>query len=223
MVDTMKKELIVTIDGPSGAGKSTVAKMLARALNYAYLDTGAMYRGVAYGYMKKGEPGDVVGFLKTLSIEFTFGSETKVFLDGEDISSQIREPRVSLLASRFSQNRVVREYLTDKQRSMGKNGGIVLEGRDTGSVVFPKGDVKFFLDANLEERARRRQRELAEKGAGAELATVEKEMAERDKNDTERDIAPLVIPDGAIRVDTTGIDATEVVEIMVRHVKARRP
>jgi cytidylate kinase len=221
MSDRTGKELIITIDGPSGAGKSTVAKMLAAVLKYRYVDTGAMYRGLAYAYMEKGEPEDVSGFLKDLSIEFTFGSDTKVFLDGEDISSQIRDPRVSLLASRFSQNRAVREYLTGKQRDIGKDGGIVLEGRDTGSVVFPKGDVKFFLDANLDERARRRQLELSEKGTNAELATVEKEMAERDRNDRSRDIAPLVLPEGAVRVDTTGIDAKRVVDIMVQHVKGR--
>jgi CMP/dCMP kinase len=222
MPEVIQKKLIITIDGPSGAGKSTVAKMLAGALGYAYLDTGAMYRGTAYAYMMKGEPENIGGFLEGLSIEFTFGSETKVFLDGEDISGRIREPRVSLLASDFSQNRAVREYLTKKQRNMGKNGGVVLEGRDTGSVVFPDGDVKFFLDADLGERARRRQVELSEKGMKAEKATVEKEMAERDRNDTERDIAPLVIPEGAIRIDTTGIDAKGVVEIMVRCVGERK-
>ncbi len=222
MSDMTKKKMIITIDGPSGAGKSTAAQMLAHALDYTYLDSGAMYRGAAYAYMKRGRPEDIDGFLAGLSLEFTFGSETKVFLDGEDVSGRIREPGVSLLASEFSRNRAVREYLTNKQREIGKNGGTVVEGRDTGSVVFPDGDVKFFLDANLEERARRRQIELVEKGISVKQATVRKEMAERDKNDSERDIAPLVVPKDAIRIDTTGIDANGVVEIMIRHIEKRR-
>ena len=216
------KALIVTIDGPSGAGKSTVAKMLARALKYAYLDTGAMYRGVAYAYMKEGEPEDINRFLKNLVIDFTFGAETKVFLDGEDVSGHIRDPEVSLRASSFSQNRVVREYLTEKQRDIGRKGGIVLEGRDTGSIVFPDAEIKFYIDANPEERAKRRHLELSSKGMDAELATVEKEMIARDKNDSERALAPLVIPKDAIPVDTTGIDAQQVVNIMVKCISERR-
>ncbi|MBA4417885.1 MAG: (d)CMP kinase [Syntrophus sp. (in: bacteria)] len=218
---TEDNDLIVTIDGPSGAGKSTVAKILARALKYAYLDTGAMYRGVAYAYMKEGEPADIGRFLKNLVIDFTFGTDTKVFLDGEDISGYIRDPEVSLWASSFSQNRVVREYLTGKQRDIGRKGGIVLEGRDTGSIVFPDAEIKFYIDANPEERAKRRHLELSSKGMDAERATVEKEMAARDKNDSERAIAPLVIPKDAIRVDTTGIDAQQVVDIMVRRISER--
>lgn len=218
MTDTIRKGLTITIDGPSGAGKSTVAKMLAAALKYTYIDTGAMYRGVAYAYMKAGKPADVVSFLKKLAIEFKFKNGATVVLDGRDISDEIRDPEVSLLASGFSQKKEVRELLWAIQRKMGDKGGIVLEGRDTGSVVFPDAEAKFYLDADLEERARRRHLELSSKGMSAELAAVESDMARRDRNDSERDIAPLVIPKGAIRINTTGIDAEGVVALLMEHI-----
>ena len=221
MSETTTKDMIITIDGPSGAGKSTVAKMLARALHYTYIDTGAMYRGVALAYVKAGKPGDLAGFLKELDIEFDFRRGTLVTLHGEDISAGIREPEISLLASNLSQNRAVREYLWAIQREMGKEGGIVLEGRDTGSVVFPDAEMKFYLDADLTERARRRHLELASKGAAPDSVTVETEMAQRDRNDSERDIAPLVIPVGAVRVDTSGIDAKQVTDIMLHHISGK--
>jgi CMP/dCMP kinase len=216
-----KTGLIVTIDGPSGAGKSTVARMLARALHYAFIDTGAMYRGVAVAYERAGRPADVDRFLEDLRLNFDFTDNVTVSLDGEDITAAIRAPEISLVASKLSQVRAVREYLWGIQRRLGENGGIVLEGRDTGSVVFPDAQAKFFLDAQPGERAKRRYLELSSKGPAPELARVEAEMAERDKNDSERDIAPLVIPEGAIRIDTTGIDAQGVVDLMVRRISER--
>jgi CMP/dCMP kinase len=219
-VGAIRKDLIITIDGPSGSGKSTVAKMLAAALSYTYIDTGAMYRGVAVAYASAREPRDMTQFLKSLSLKFDFADGAAVTLEGKDITGEIRDPSISLLASKLSQMREVREYLWRIQRAMGQKGGIVLEGRDTGSVVFPHAHVKFYLDAEAGERAKRRHLELAAKGSGADLAAVETEMAERDKNDSERDIAPLVIPEGAARIDTTGIDAGGVVDLMVRRVFA---
>jgi CMP/dCMP kinase len=219
MTDGTKKGLIVTIDGPSGAGKSTVAKMLARALRYTYIDTGAMYRGVAYAYVQAGKPEDLSGFLKDLPLSFEFADGTRVYLGEEDISGAIREPAVSLLASGLSQKKEVREYLWRIQRRMGRDGGIVLEGRDTGSVVFPDARPKFYIDANPGERAKRRHLELAMKGEKSDLATVETEMYERDRNDSERTLAPLVMPQGAIRVDTTGIGPEQVVDIMMKHIE----
>ena len=218
MPTSIRKDLIVTIDGPSGAGKSTVARMLAKAMGYAYIDTGAMYRGVAYAFSLAGEPEDLGAFLKGLDLSFSFAGGTRVLLGQEDISEGIRDPKVSLLASALSQKIPVREYLWEIQRRLGDAGGVVLEGRDTGSVVFPYAQVKFYIDANLDERARRRHLELASKGTDPDLATVEAEMAGRDRKDSEREIAPLVIPDGAIRIDTTGIDAEHVVEIMLGYV-----
>lgn len=208
----LRKDLIITIDGPSGAGKSTVAKMLARVLNYTYIDTGAMYRGVAYAFMKEKNPVEIDRFLRNLTIKFELKEETRVYLDGEDISEHIRSPEVSLFASQLSQNTKIREHLRVLQREAGKSGGVVLEGRDTGSVVFPDAHIKFYLDADLKERAMRRYLELVSRGINSELDNVQEEILKRDRNDSERDIAPLIVPDGAIYIDTTGIDAASVVE-----------
>ena len=228
-----RKDLIITIDGPSGAGKSTIAKMLAQKLGYSYIDTGAMYRGVAYAYKTKigtlpveGATPPVAGqaqapiidLLKDLHIRFEFKNETKVFLDGINISKEIRDPEISLLASALSQQKIIREYLYKVQREIGKNGGVVLEGRDTGSVVFPNAQIKIYLDAHTEERAKRRHLELTAKGNAEALAKVKEEMVLRDKNDSERDIAPLVMPENAIYIDTTGIDIAGVMSIILKHI-----
>jgi len=230
----LKARLIITIDGPSGAGKSTVAKMLASALNYKYIDTGAMYRGVAYAYMKQhgakskenkawssDNEKSLKGFLKKLSLRFEFSKDAKVYLDGEDISNYIRDQKVSMLASYLSQKRSVREYLTNMQKEIGRGGGVVLEGRDTGSVVFPDAHIKFYLDAKLEERAKRRYLELSSKGVNSELLRVKEEIFKRDKVDSERDISPLVMPEDAIYIDTTEIDAVSVVEKLLNIVRSK--
>ena len=215
----MRQRLVITIDGPSGAGKSTMAKLLASALGYSYMDTGAMYRAVAYAFAReKGQP-DLEPFLRDLVLRFVFGNETQVILDGEDISQKIRDPEISLSASALSQDPRVRKYLTKLQREMGKDGGIVLEGRDTGSVVFPDADVKFFLDADVNERAGRRYRELSARNAGEDPEKVREEMQKRDKDDSERDIAPLTRPEGALYIDTTGLDVEGVARILKQHVE----
>jgi CMP/dCMP kinase len=237
MTGRIPHNLIITIDGPSGAGKSTIAKMIAHSLHYTYIDTGAMYRGVACAYARRlkshgalgAAHGDVIvektnldemtDFLRGLSLRFEFEEETRVFLDGEDISEEIREPAVSMLASKLSQNGLVREFLYAMQRAQGKEGGIVLEGRDTGSVVFPNAHLKFYLDANPEERTKRRYLELSMKGAGIDIASVKEDMVKRDKNDSERDIAPLVIPEGAIYVDSSGLDIESVVKVLFEYIK----
>ena len=182
-------------------------------MGYGYIDTGAMYRGIAYAYAKKA-PQDLEQFLAEVRLTFSFDGATKVFLDGEDIAQALRTPEMSLLASSFSQDTRVRAYLTKMQREVGQKGGIVIEGRDMGSVVFPDAEVKFYLDAEPEERARRRYLELAAKNAGADLEAVKEEMEKRDRDDSERALAPLVCPQGAFRVDTTGKSVDEVVEIM---------
>lgn len=229
--DHIANNLIITIDGPSGAGKSTVARMLARLLHYAYIDTGAMYRGVAYAFMKKkptftsedspvGDEENFEAFLEGLDLRFEFGEETTVYLDGEDISKAIREPEVSMMASKLSQHGLVRRYLYGLQRAGGRTGGIVLEGRDTGSVVFPDAHVKFYLDANPDERARRRHLELQSRGAEIDISSVRDDMEKRDKNDTERDLAPLVVPEGALYVDTSGLQVEDVVKVLCEHIAA---
>jgi CMP/dCMP kinase len=215
----MKKGFIITIDGPSGAGKSTIARMIARSLGYRYIDTGAMYRGVAYAFKRKrADMNGLSAFLENLVIRFEFGETARVFLDGEDISEGIRDPEIALLASRLSQNRQVREYLTAKQREIGKAGRVVLEGRDTGSVVFPDAHMKFYLDADNDERARRRHLELSSKGLKSELSVVKKEMIQRDSDDSGRDIAPLVVPKNAIYIDTTSLDAKGVVAAVLKSI-----
>lgn len=182
-------------------------------MGYGYVDTGAMYRGIAYAYATKA-PLDLERFLSEVRLTFSFDGATKVFLDGEDISERIRTPEMSLLASSLSQDGRVRAYLTKMQREIGKMGGIVIEGRDMGSVVFPEAEVKFYLDADARERAKRRYIELAVKDGSVDQESVREEMEKRDRDDSERAIAPLVCPRGAWRVDTTGKSVEEVVEIL---------
>ena len=187
-----------------------------------------MYRGVAYAYMQEVKSGselrapspelDMDAFLKSLDIRFVFGETAKVFFNGDEISEKIRDPKISLLASRLSQKRKVRVYLTGKQREIGKDGGVVLEGRDTGSVVFPDANMKFYLDADKDERAKRRHLELSSKGVKSVLSVVKEEMLKRDRDDSERDIAPLTIPEHAIYIDTTGLDANGVVAAMLKFI-----
>ena len=232
-----RKDLIITIDGPSGAGKSTIAKMLAQKLGYSYIDTGAMYRGVAYAYKTKVATSQTKGatplmagqaqsqaiteLLKNLRIHFEFKKETKVLLDGMDISREIRDPEISLLASMLSQWKIVREYLYKVQREIGNDGGVVLEGRDTGSIVFPNAHIKIYLDANTEERAKRRHLELTAKGNTEALLKVKEEMILRDKNDSERNIAPLVMPKDAKYIDTTGIVAAGVMSAILNYINTK--
>ena len=232
----MKKDLIVTIDGPSGSGKSTIAKLLAQKLGYDYIDTGAMYRGVAYAFKMKRTlrrsadttisdqnmsheiSSELLQLLEHLNIKFEFKKETKVLLDDNDISTAIREPEISILASILSRQKIVREYLYRLQRDIGKNGGVVLEGRDTGSVVFPNAQVKVFLDADTDERAKRRHLELKSKGNTETFTKVKKEMIQRDINDSQRNLAPLIRPEGAIYIDTTGLSISEVLNRILQHV-----
>ncbi|OPY64264.1 MAG: Cytidylate kinase [Syntrophorhabdaceae bacterium PtaU1.Bin034] len=178
-----------------------------------------MYRGVAYAHLRQPDA-DLAAFLARVPLKFSLGGGmTSVFLDGEDVTEKIRTPEISLLASSLSQDRCVRAYLTAMQREMGKDGGIVLEGRDTGSVVFPDAEIKFYLDADIEERARRRHLEFAARNEGGDLQKVKAEIEKRDRNDSERGIAPLVRPEGAVYVDTTGLSIEQVVETLSSHVR----
>lgn len=216
----MRKHPIITVDGPSGAGKSTVARRLAAALSYAYMDTGAMYRGVAFAYLRRKDGTSVEALLEDLALAFQFGTETRVFLNGEEISQAIRDSRVSKVASDLSRDGKVRAYLTGLQRDMGRWGGMVLEGRDTGSVVFPDAEIKFYLDAGLEERGKRRFQELIDRGTPEPLPDIIKAMEERDRNDAAREVAPLIVPPGAIYVDTTGMDLEGVIRTLLDHVRS---
>jgi cytidylate kinase len=222
----MEKKFIITIDGPAGAGKSTVSKTLAKKLDYIYLDTGALYRALAYKTLKFKISLDDVAALANLCSNTTvvlknIDGQMKVSVDGEGVEEKIRTEEVGLAASKISTFAVVRERLLNLQREAGAEGGIVAEGRDMGSVVFPHADYKFYLDANLEERIKRRYKELMEKGASVEYKSIQKDMFTRDKQDKQRKIAPLKAPDGAIIVDSDNLSAAEVVDKIIFHISAK--
>ena len=211
---------IITIDGPAGAGKSTVSQILARRLNYLYLDTGAMYRAVALQVLKeKVDPGDEKALEELCKrIAISFAEDTRgqrIICQGEDVTEKIREPEVSWMASTVSMKRPVREAMVALQRKIGDRGGLVAEGRDTGTVVFPRAEVKFFLDADPRERALRRFRELKAKGKEARQEEVEEEVRKRDDQDSSRDLAPLKPAEDAHLLDSTGLTPAEVVERML--------
>jgi cytidylate kinase len=227
MVENSKrKRLTIAIDGPSGAGKSTVGRALAKRLGYLYIDTGAMYRAVALKAKEKSiAPEDELALHRlTSSLHITFvteGEETHVLCDREDITRAIRSPEISRLASEISKKRGVRKALVQKQREMGRGGGVVLEGRDIGTVVFPDADVKFFLDAEIKERGRRRFNELVEKGVKVDFKETFEEVVKRDHNDMHRALSPLKKAEDAVVIDSTYRSIEEVVEEMVRIVEER--
>jgi cytidylate kinase len=217
------KRIIVAIDGPAGVGKSTLAKRIADKLGFVYVNSGAMYRAVALWALRLGVATSDMHKLEQLaneaSIELLPGEDNKVLLNGEDVSEEIRELRVSQAASQISVIPAVRRALLQMQRDMAKKGSIVMEGRDIGSVVFPEAQVKIFLDAHPEERARRRAIELH--GHEGEVESIAKELHKRDHRDRTRTEAPLVQAPDAQLVDTTGLSVDEVEEIVLRLVRAR--
>jgi cytidylate kinase len=219
----MKKKFIIAIDGPAGAGKSTVSKTLAKKLNYIYLDTGALYRALAYKTLKLKISLDDVSALADLCsntnvVLKNINGQMKVYVDGEDVEEKIRTEEVGLAASKISTFAVVRERLLNLQREAGAEGGIVAEGRDMGSVVFPHADYKFYLDANLEERIKRRHKELLEKSVSVEYKSIQKDMFARDKQDKQREIAPLKAPDDAIIINSDNLSVPEVVEKIIFYI-----
>ena len=207
--------MIIAIDGPSGAGKSTLAKRLAKELDFIYVDTGAMYRALALKVLRQGvdlaDDGKVARLLASTEIDLQDEQGAlKVLLDGIDVASYIRTPEVSQLASKVSALKAVRARLLELQRGMARRGSVVAEGRDIGTVVFPQAEVKIFLDASAEERARRRCAELQAAGQSADLDETLREIAERDKRDSERDLAPLRKADDALVIDSSASNADAV-------------
>ena len=216
--------LVVAIDGPSGAGKSTAGRALAARLGYTYVDTGAMYRALALKAMRAGVSLDAEEALATLCrasrIELTEGGQG-VRLDGEDVTAAVRSGEISRASSLVSVHPGVRVEMVARQREMGRDGGVVLDGRDVGTAVFPDAEVKFFLDAEPGERAQRRLAELRATGAEVSFDAVEREVRERDYTDTHRAESPLVKAWDAIALDTTRLTPEEVVDRMLAAVRAR--
>jgi len=218
-----RREPVITIDGPAGAGKSTAARELARRLGFRLLDTGAMYRALAWAVREAGIPAEDGPALRALLASTTIELiDDGVRVNGRDVTGEIRTPAIGELTSLLTMLRPVREKLTPVQRALAGRGGVVLEGRDTGSVVCPDAEVKFYLDADLDARARRRQEELAVRGVRLDLSAVREEVARRDRQDMGRAIAPLVRPADAVVVDTTGLDEDAVVERLLEAVKRAR-
>jgi CMP/dCMP kinase len=219
-----EKRVIVALDGPAGSGKSTVAQRIAKKLGFMYINSGAIYRAVALWAMRLGvdlkDMHRLEQLAKAAKIELT-ANDGHVILNGEDVTEAIRDPHVSVAASKVSAVPGVRRALLAVQRSMAERSSVVMEGRDIGSVVFPNAQVKIFLDADPQERARRRALELVEQGQAANVETVSGELKERDDRDRRRSESPLVQAPDAQLVDTTGLSLDQVEEAVLRLVRAR--
>lgn len=211
----------VALDGPAGAGKSTIAKRAAKALDFIYVDTGALYRTIGLAATRKGvepQPSDEVDrLLNEINVDLTFNEkgEQIVLLDGEDVSGFIRTPEASMMASKISAVPSVRAYLLDLQRNMAKSHNVIMDGRDIGTVVLPDAKVKIFLTASPEARAKRRYKELCEKGMNVKFDDILNDVITRDYNDTHREIAPLKPAEDSVTVDTTELDFEQSVEKII--------
>lgn len=224
----MSKVINVAIDGPAGAGKSTISKAAAKKLGYIYIDTGALYRTVGLNAIRKDIDfeNDKDGVISTLDdnlkIELKFiDGEQRMFLNDEDVSYDIRTPQASMAASAVSAIPQVRAYLFDLQKQLARNNNCIMDGRDIGTVVLPDADVKIFLTASAEARAKRRYIELKEKGVETSFDEVLEDMIKRDYNDSHREIAPLKQADDAVLADTSNLDLEQSIELIINTIKER--
>ncbi|MBO5955604.1 MAG: (d)CMP kinase [Clostridia bacterium] len=218
----------IAIDGPAGAGKSTIAKAAASELQLVYIDTGAMFRAIGLASIRAGfnpteDVEEIIDMLPKLNIDIAHGENgQEIFLNGENVSTEIRMPEVSVAASDVSKIPAVRQKLLVLQRSIAEKTDVIMDGRDIGTVVLPNADLKIFLTASVDERAMRRYKELVEKGIECDFEEVKRDMEYRDKNDSEREIAPLKPADDGVIVDTTGKSLQESVDMILGLIKERR-
>jgi len=222
----MEDRLIITVDGPAGVGKSSVSKALSRRNSYVYLDTGALYRAVAFRVVEsKISPDDgkaVSKFCESINITLCLANgEMKILAEGDDITDRLRTEKISSLASTVSAIPAVREALLPIQRKAALSGSVIAEGRDMGTVVFPDADVKFFINADIGERAKRRYLQLAKRGVAADFEEIKKGIMVRDRQDTKRNVSPLRPADDAYILDTTDMEMMEVVEKMANLIRGK--
>ncbi len=222
----MNEQMIIAVDGPAGAGKSTVCKLLAAQLGYAYLDTGAMYRAVAWALLRSGiDAGDaaqVARVLPRLPIRFAIESGAlKIYYREAPLEADLRSPEISSLASGISQAKPVRTFLTQWQRQLSRQGNVVAEGRDMGTVVFPEAQVKVYLTADLPSRTKRRLAEYRQKGVDVEYSVLEKQIRARDEADRGRDLAPLRPAPGALILDTSDLTIPEALDRLLAHISEK--
>ena len=225
-MDQRKKGPVIAIDGPSGAGKSTIAKLLARRLGYTYIDTGAMYRAIGWKAKRDGvDPADEGALARLCAgTEVTIRHDAdgqRVLVNGIDVTDDIRTPEMGMLASAVSKSPAVRARLLTLQRMLGEAGCVVMDGRDIGTVVFPRAEVKFYLDASAEERGRRRWQELKEKGMDVDRAAITEEIRARDLQDSSRSIAPLARATDARYLDSSAMTIDDVVVEMLSHITGK--
>ncbi len=221
------KNIQIVIDGPAGAGKSTISKLIAKKFNFLYIDTGAMYRAVGLKALRnnfdtKSDTEKIIKMMDDIDISISHGDDGQhIYLDGEDVTSKIRTPEVSIAASDVSAIPEVRVKLASLQRKLAETDNIIMDGRDIGSYVLPNAQIKIFLTASIEDRARRRYEELIQNGMKVNYNDVKADIKYRDTNDSSRKVAPLKIPEGAIVIDTTGNTLEQSVRLLTDTIKER--